>query len=173
MIHDIRDKLRRAIDAGVNKQDDALRRANEVLQAWMEIAPKEAPTIKVGKDGNKDGIEFWFVNADKLRQSKLTQMPSLQELLERDKRDGEGSWVQKIPITYEDAFLGVHSGSIVAVTHCWETEVRARSVGNRTSSPSPKPLGLSHVSALTSAHPLSCLVYSPSRRKTRTQRALR
>ena len=129
----IRDKLRRAIDAGVNKQDDAWRRVNGVLQAWMDIAPKEAPKIKEGKDGNKDGIEFWFVNADKLRQSKLTQMPSLQELLERDKRDkrdGEGSWVQKIPITYEDAFLGVHSGSIVAVTHCWETEVRARSVGN-------------------------------------------
>jgi hypothetical protein len=101
----------------------------------MEIAPKEAPKIKVGKP--RDGIEFWFVNADKLRQSKLTQMPSLQQLLNWDRRDGEGSWVQKIPITYEDAFLGVHSGSIVAVTHCWETEVRARSVGNRTSSPLP------------------------------------
>jgi hypothetical protein len=120
---------------GVNKQDDAWQRVNGVLQAWMEIAPKEAPKIKVGKP--RDGIEFWFVNADKLRQSKLTQMPSLQQLLKWDRRDGEGSWVQKIPITYEDAFLGVHSGSIVAVTHCWETEVRARSVGNRTSSPLP------------------------------------
>jgi hypothetical protein len=120
---------------GVNKQDDAWQRVNGVLQAWMEIAPKEAPKIKVGKP--RDGIEFWFVNADKLRQSKLTQMPSLQQLLKWDRRDGEGSWVLKFPITYEDAFLGVHSGSIVAVTHCWETEVRARSVGNRTSSPLP------------------------------------
>lgn len=134
-IRDIGDKLRRAIDVGVNKQDDAWQRVNGVLQAWMEIAPKEAPKIEVGKP--RDGIEFWFVNADKLRQSKLTQMPSLQQLLKWDRRDGEGSWVQKIPITYEDAFLGVHSGSIVAVTHCWETEVRARSVGNRTSSPLP------------------------------------
>ena len=133
-IRDIGDKLRRAIDVGVNKQDDAWQRVNGVLQAWKEIAPKEAPKIKPRRS---DGIEFWFVNADKLRQSKLTQMPSLQELLEWDQRDGEGSWVQKIPITYEDAFLGVHSGSIVAVTHCWETEVRARSVGNRTSSPLP------------------------------------
>ena len=134
-IRDIDDKLRRANDVGVNKQDDAWQRVNGVLQAWMEIAPKEAPKIVVGKP--RDGIEFWFVNADKLRQSKLTQMPSLQQLLKWDRRDGEGSWVLKFPITYEDAFLGVHSGSIVAVTHCWETEVRARSVGNRTSSPLP------------------------------------
>ncbi len=141
VIRNIDRSLSRAIDVGVNKQDDAWRRVDGVLQAWMEIAPKEAPKIKVGKPrrsgGNKH--EFWFVNAEKLRQSKLTQMLSLQELLEWDQRDGEGSWVQKIPITYEDAFLGVHSGSIVAVTHCWETEVRARarSVGNRTSSPIP------------------------------------
>ena len=118
-IRDIGDKLRRAIDVGVNKQDDAWQRVIGVLKAWMEIA-KEAPKIEVGwmeKPRRSDGIEFWFVNADKLRQSKLTQMPSLQQLLKWDRRDGEGSWVQKIPITYEDAFLGVHSGSIVAVTH--------------------------------------------------------
>ena len=136
-IRDIRDKLRQAIDVGVNKQDDAWQRVNGVLQAWMEFAPKEAPKIEFGKPRRSDGIEFWFVNADKLRQSKLTQMPSLQQLLKWDQRDGLGSWVLKFPITYEDAFLGVHSGSIVAVTHCWETEVRARSVGNRTSSPLP------------------------------------
>ena len=135
VIRNIDRSLSRAIDVGVNKQDDAWQRVNGVLQAWMEIAPKEAPKIKVGKP--RDGIEFWFVNADKLRQSKLTQMPSLQQLLKWDRRDGEGSWVQKIPITYEDAVLGVHSGTFVAVTHCWETEVRARSVGNRTSSPLP------------------------------------
>lgn len=136
-IRDIGDKLQRAIDVGVNKQDDAWQRVNGVRQAWMEIAPKEAPKIEVGKPRRSDGIEFWFVNADKLRLSKLTQMPSLQQLLKWDRRDGEGSWVQKIPITYEDAFLGVHSGTFVAVTHCWETEVRKRSVGNRTSSPLP------------------------------------
>jgi len=136
-IRDIGDKLQRAIDVGVNKQDDAWQRVNGVRQAWMEIAPKEAPKIEVGKPRRSDGIEFWFVNADKLRLSKLTQMPSLQQLLKWDRRDGAGSWVLKFPITYEDAFLGVHSGSIVAVTHCWETEVRARSVGNRTSSPLP------------------------------------
>ena len=142
MIRSLHDMLQFAIDAGVNEQDDAWQRVNGVLQAWeMELARKEALKIEVGKPrpsgGNKDGRKFWFVNADALRQGELTQMPSLQELLKRNQRDGEGSWVLQFPITYEDAFLGVHSGSIVAVTHCWETEVRARSVGNRTSSPLP------------------------------------
>ena len=139
MIRDIREKLERAIDVGVKEHDHSWRKANGVLAAWMAIGPKEAPKISVGKvlrgGGDKDGIDFWFVNADALRKSQLTRMPTLQELLEWDDRDGEGSWVLKFAITYEDAFLGVHSGSIVAVTHCWETKVRAGSVGDSTSSP--------------------------------------
>lgn len=58
---------------------------------------------------------FWFVRAAKLREMS-GQMPKLQELQEREEKEGKGSWLCQIPITEEDAFTNKYAQTILTVS---------------------------------------------------------
>lgn len=115
--------LKAAREANVPDDIDCVVSATARLESWKQLAPK--PIMEPGKLRAKRGsglepVGFWFIRAEKLRTMHGERLPTLQELKEWDKRDGKRSWLVFKEITYEDAFTGAFSGTVLAVSHRWE-----------------------------------------------------
>ena len=95
--------------------------------AWLDSQPPPLPSaaelraINLTQDevrSFKDGAscKFWFVKAEHVRQAPATSLLKLQHL-----RATRPEWLVHKPVSFVDGLRGAYAGSILVVSHRWES----------------------------------------------------
>jgi len=103
-------------------------RVRKTLELVQRATRRESPRIK-----------YYFVRADKLRETKATTLPALQSLLaNRETRD----WIIEIEMNFDDACRGKYVDEYLTVSHRWLTDGAANP---RRAPPDPKGVQLAAI----------------------------
>ena len=67
-------------------------------------------------------VQYYFLRADRLRETTLTTLPALQTLLSDPATRG---WVVKVELNFDDACRGKYVGEFLACSHRWLADGQA------------------------------------------------